>query len=791
MVKKSFKIPALNIQFFLMFALCLLISMAPFLRGLYFEEYFLPFSIGITALFIVFLVEQYKKGESGFFNHPLDWALLVLLLAYVLSLLTSVNIRAALGGVIKYCTYFMTFWMCYRIAQRGTGYSIFSWFIYFGGLIMAVFGLLVYCGAVHYPYIQPGARISGTFEYANTMGIYMAITLLIGWGLVLSNKNKVIKSLLAGANSLIFISMLGSLSRGTWLLFPFAILAFVLLTGDKKSRINALILFIATIIPGFLMGRLFLSNTTIPSAITYAFISFILAAILLIGIDYLDAWLRSFTNTKRNCNIAALGAVVLLSLFLILTFPALKEFFGQGPFSRLTQISLHEENVEIRSGYFQDALKIIKDHPITGVGAGGWEALYHHYSSHLYWSTKTHNFFLQTWVESGTFGFIALITVWFALIHVLWKHWKKPFKEKNKPDELLFWAGVVALFTLAIHSIIDFDMSYPSIAYILFGLIGALQGYSIDSTEMLSSKSQKRRQKHTNKNKHIYNDLTKIVLSGIASCIIFLFALSLWLGSINFHSAQKVTAQNPNRALELLNNAMHYDPLNANYVNQAASFYSSVALSTKDYAAYQNALAYCEKVVNLEPYNIKYLNNVNQIYMNFGLYDKALSLAAKFIEANPWDPASYENMANCYLLHGLSFVNSGDIKTARTNWDQALLVNNRIPQNMDVPAVGLHYTSGQAYLFLGNSEQAEQQFKTMLTLTGWDSKGAINKDREDQVKHFKLQSQAWLLAIAKVSGSPANIQKVLDNVRDADQPEVKAQAEQFKVWLDKISSLDS
>jgi O-antigen ligase len=48
------------------------------------------------------------------------------------------------------------------------------------------------------------------------------------------------------------------------------------------------------------------------------------------------------------------------------------------------------------------AVEIVKDHPIIGAGAGGWEALYRQYQNYSYWTTETHSHFLQVWVETGT-----------------------------------------------------------------------------------------------------------------------------------------------------------------------------------------------------------------------------------------------------------------------------------------------------------------------------------------------------------------------------------------------------
>ena len=68
-----------------------------------------------------------------------------------------------------------------------------------------------------------------------------------------------------------------------------------------------------------------------------------------------------------------------------------------------------------RFTFYRDAFKIIKDYPIIGAGGGGWASLYFGYQSHLYWSNQVHNYFMQAWIETGTVGFLSIISIWITL----------------------------------------------------------------------------------------------------------------------------------------------------------------------------------------------------------------------------------------------------------------------------------------------------------------------------------------------------------------------------------------
>lgn len=790
MTKQFYKLHQFDLQLFTTYALCLLLFVAPFLRGLYFEDYFFPIVIAITILFIIFLYNQFKLRESGFFNHLLDWAILALLLTYLFSLFTAINTRAAIGGLMKYAAYFMIFWMCYRVARQNKGIESLYLFFYLAGLGTAVFGLLVYSGFITYPYIQPGERIAGTLEYANTFGAYLGAVSMLGWSLILSNKRLILRAALAGGNALLLMAMLGSLSRGAWLLYPFAVAAFIAMVGRGK-RFEASAILLASLIPGFIIGKYLVAAPQYSNSLIYMVSVYILASGALIGIDYLLNFIGSKIKLSgRNFKLILIASVLAIVVVSLISYNQWNSYFTTGSLSRLTNITLQDENVQSRFEYNRDAIKIIKDYPLTGIGAGGWEALYHQYASHLYWSSITHNYFMQTWIEAGTLGFLGLMAVWLAFIHLLWKYWKKP-KDENS-NHFLFWGGTIAIFLLATHSIIDFDMSYPAVAFLLFGLMGTLQGMflgvncSIDS-QFLKQAAEKKRKQSKTKNVRNHTDIMLVITAILVALVLLISATSFWIAGINFRSAQKILDQDPNQALILLNKSMQYDSLNASYVNQTASFYSALAISNNNPAAYQQALNLCQKAVKLEPYNIKLLNNVNGIYLQLGQLDQAINISNMLIKANPYEPSTYENLASTMVWAGIYQLDAGQLQNAQLYWTESLNVINQIPSGLEIPAVGFNLTSGQANLLLGNKSLGEQQLNNMLTVSADAGKLGIPTIRYNQVEAFRIQARIWLAASLQVSGKQAESQIVIEQIPTSEQESAKATLEKVKAWLQKAT----
>ena len=78
--------------------------------------------------------------------------------------------------------------------------------------------------------------------------------------------------------------------------------------------------------------------------------------------------------------------------------------------SSIRNITLSDRNVQERFVFWQDALKIVRDHPVFGLGGGAFEETYRRYQSYYYSSTQTHNHYVQMWAEVGTVGlFIFLL----------------------------------------------------------------------------------------------------------------------------------------------------------------------------------------------------------------------------------------------------------------------------------------------------------------------------------------------------------------------------------------------
>jgi len=112
---------------------------------------------------------------------------------------------------------------------------------------------------------------------------------------------------------------------------------------------------------------------------------------------------------------------------------------------RITSISLEETSASGRFTFYKDAFKIIKDYPIIGAGGGGWASLYFGYQSHLYWSNQVHNYFMQVWIETGTLGLLAVISLWIMFFITVFKLLRSEQSPKEKQE---IWGICIAAVAL-------------------------------------------------------------------------------------------------------------------------------------------------------------------------------------------------------------------------------------------------------------------------------------------------------------------------------------------------------
>jgi len=702
-----------NLRIFFLIGLYFIIFTSPFLRGLFFQQDLLPVLILVAISFAFCVYDQVLRREVELFKHPLDWAMLALVIAYALSLITAVHMRQAIGELLKITAYFMVYWMACRAAKTEKDFNFFLFISYLAGIGVALIGLGAAAGVINIPAAYEGRRIMSTFQYPNTLAIYLAALNIIGLALSVRTERLIPRLFYAAGNLIILVVIVGTESRGGWVLYPLVMAGFIALINNnyRWRALYHLIIFLGC---GIVTAQVFFNSLKTVQGITALKPVIIgLLAVIIIQLFYyfLGLWLNRDTVEDRTRKLVAYGGFSYLALVIMVylwyaasAFPVpVAQVVPVDAISRAQHISAQENSFTQRMEYNKDALKIIKDYPITGTGGGGWNALYHSYAPDLYWSTETHNYFFQTWVESGTIGFLVLISIWVFFIITLHR-----FRQRDEDDddyrEITIWAAGMAAIALGLHSAFDFDMSMPAVGILLYGFIGAVKGrIENEIPQDITSKA-----KTDQTVKHKYSNGKLIATSLLAT----LAALALAYPAYSFYTAgvygaqgaKAILAKDLNTAKIAYEQAVKKDPFTASYTADLAQVWAVQAIAEDDAIAHFTALDYAEKAAAAEPYNTKVRATLINVYSLLREDELMVAEAKALVNTNPLVIDHHEILAKTLMDAAQHYLEREKRDKAVTCLKEIIDIENNLPACIKKSSPALKTAAEQAEQLLKENQ---------------------------------------------------------------------------------------
>lgn len=130
-----------------------------------------------------------------------------------------------------------------------------------------------------------------------------------------------------------------------------------------------------------------------------------------------------------------------------------------GPVDRVVDSTLTERRIAL----WHEALVIMSDHPIAGVGIGGFK-LFSPTARSDRDARWTHNSFLQQGAETGLVGLILLILIFL---------WGFASLSATAGQAFTHVLAAVALAALAIHACVDYVLHFPAVPLTTAALVGA------------------------------------------------------------------------------------------------------------------------------------------------------------------------------------------------------------------------------------------------------------------------------------------------------------------------------
>lgn len=756
----------IDLRPFSFLGLAVLLFYPPYLRGLFFAPELLVTHMASAMVFLLVLLDRLLRRKRVGLAGAMDYFALGLVGAFALSLTAAVNMREAVGAVLKYANFFLIYWSVSRWIRSYKDMEKLVWVLFLGALGVAVIGLGAATGYIQYPGavtgdLQPSLQYSKTFalnstlQYKNAFAAYIATASVLGLVLWFRSKNYLLQSLLGTGNMLMLVALLATQSRGGWVIYPLAV-ALLLAGVPSAYRWRGLYLFFLNLGLALFTTRLFwprvlAGNGAGAARALLAGVAVMLAAHLVIWLgerlmERLDPSILT-RNLLKGGGVGYLGLV--FTYYIIYASGAVTsvsvQFVPWQIATRAQAINMAEPNFAIRLEYYRDAWAIIKNHPFVGAGGGAWNALYHRYQDFLYFTTEVHNQFLQLWVESGTPGLILYLGLWVAaLVPVV----KGLLRRREKEDWVVPWATTVAALALGVHSFFDFDLSLAALAIVLWSFFGMLRAAGELSP---GHKAQ------------VPRSMTRTLLSLLAGIVaaLFLFVPSYRLyqaGQAGARGARAMAAQEMALAQAYMETAHRQDPFSASYVGDLAQIYTVLGLEAGDVKLIERARDYAALAKRREPYNPRVRTALSRMYMLQGWVDQSVAEARALLDINPLDITAYEYLGQTYIIAARFFLGSGRVERARPYVELAGQLPAQVSKKAEELKAARHPLRSPPFTLTPVVRLVGAQ--AAFLAGGWESAG---KELQSLAKDPRVSDEAriWLAAMEARQGNQDKARRLL------------------------------
>jgi len=716
----------------------ILIFYPPFFQGLFFPREMFITHILTALVFAGVWVNKMINRDYTFLKTPLDWAVLAYAAAYLLSLIGAVHIGEAIYGFLKALNYFMIYWIITQLVKNYKDYENILRILLAAGIGVAVIGILAATGYSDYPGAFAGRHVNSTLQYANANAAYMAIISIIGVTLWIKEQNTMMKFIYGISTYLLILVSLAALSKGAWLIFVIGLILLIIFMPGRYKLKAIYSLGLAAFAAGA-TAAVFIPAITGEANSDALPLGLIGIIIIMVGQGFWE--LVKIIRYKKGIRfVVALVILVCIaaagiagSMFSVNTDNGRTDLIAQ-ELSGLTDVA--SSSFSSRVDLNRWAMAIVKDYPVFGAGAGGWNALYHQYQDRLIWATETHNHFLQVWVEAGTIGIIAFLGIWGMSLLGLYRIYQlrklENTEEKIKQQVLIIGSSTAAL-ALGMHALIDFDLSMPALAILLAVLFAVLN--SAGSIEQIENKSE-----------YIKKPVINIVLASVMALLLLICGSSYALGdnyarkgqdSIDKMLAAQTAEEKSDelaKAQSFYQTAVNRDSCNAEYHTNMAQInaiifdylkQSNPALA-KEYR--NSALAELEKSYQLAPYDIKARGGGLNISAQLGDIDEMVKQARAALTANPWDNNAYNAAAGALWAGAEYYLQQEDYSKSSACANELPGLQDQIQKQLDKlersgctsqkSKLALSFDSrlniGKAYYILGDYEKAESNLEPMI-----------------------------------------------------------------------------
>jgi len=327
----------------------------------------------------------------------------------------SLDVYATRQAALQTLAYLLFFCLTLLLVNSKPRIKLLAQAIILGGVFQAAYGSLVTLSGLTYGFFidKPDAGVAtGTFINRDHLAGYLEMCLAAGVGLMLAE--------------------LSSTSAAGWRDRARRLLRTLL---GSKARVR---LALVVMVTGLVLTRSRMGNVAFFASLSGAGCFYLLAVRKLSG-----------------STIAFFASLLIIDLLLV------GNFFGiEKVAERIQQTSIQSE--EDRYDTDRDALAMLRDFPLTGIGAGTFYAVYPMYTSAVFVTAFTRHAgddYLQFACE---FGLVFAAVLGAVVLASLWTAVRAQLKRRDQLLQGMGFAATMAIVALLIHSAVDFNLQIPA-----------------------------------------------------------------------------------------------------------------------------------------------------------------------------------------------------------------------------------------------------------------------------------------------------------------------------------------
>lgn len=677
-----------------------LIGLPFYQNGVFFEEghllvdVILILCLAITLVVLAIGRNPNAKNQQASVDHArlnrYDAAFLLYVLLYALSLLHTPNFTRALVGALDGLALVFPYFVFRWRPPTPLGGNMVILGISISSIVINTVGMANAWHALTFPdaFDFTNHQVSSVFQYHNAYGSFVAAVslLLLAYVGQMDIRRSWLSIIYTGVISINISGLLVSDSRGALMFWIVALLLLIVGTNQQfdfhTARGQLLMLFYTSLV-GVGVGYPFLHKGILSAS---SFSGWLGVALGLVLPMLLTIIIRKWLNQNESRLVRWMTFNRMLSIG-ILGFIVAGVVKFHAVLQKLETYHANQLSVSQRFIFWKDGLKIWVQSPIFGLGANSWHTLYEKFQTYPYYSTRSHSFLVDTLIEVGLVGLIALlVALWPMVRATVW-----PYHSNNSPESLEAVAESLVLagqptgsvssvgqntvvyrslalmgFALFLHSMMDWDMSFSYLRILMTLGMGASAALFASRCGTMARLQPGWGQRFT---AVFQRKGVAYTVSGIAAVALLLGA---FFGIQLFRANQIVTSVQtlPPSATTLarLLTAQSLAPYDAAIVVDIASTENALSHTsgispTQAQTNAEQALSTYENASRLAPYDANIHGATATLAYNLGKFQTAYEYAKQAYEDAPFYPNNVEVAMNGGTVYGMSIGKSQPAKS--------------------------------------------------------------------------------------------------------------------------------